>query len=89
MPVVQTILSAGVIGAFTFVIGAISSLQAQVGTYQTNQALELQRLDSLEHRATSNEKTVDTNRMTIQGLVYQVNTLNDSLKTLVISGRPK
>lgn len=89
VPVLQTILSAGAIGAFVYVVGSLSALQAQLGTYQTNQALLTQRVDSLERSRDSNDKMVDTLRTSTQRQEYQLNTLADSFKTLVLTGRPK
>jgi hypothetical protein len=89
MPILQTVLSAGVIWAFTFVIGSISSFQAQLATQQTTQALTTQKLESVDRRVESNEKLSDATRMTVQRLDIQVAALTDSLKALVVSGRPK
>ncbi|WP_252979123.1 hypothetical protein [Pseudomonas cyclaminis] len=37
VPILQTILSAGAIGAFVYVVGSLGSLQVQLAAYQTNQ----------------------------------------------------
>jgi len=89
IPVVQMVLSAGVIGAFTFVIGAISSLQTQLGNYQTSQALVLQRVDSLERSRDLNVKNIDVLRLNDQKQDFRLDSIADSLKSIVISGRPK
>ena len=88
-PIVQTIIGLGSIAAFGYVTSSLNSLQTQLSNYQTSQALLIQRVDSLERQASSSEKLVDNNRMTIQGLVYKMDTMNEALKALVTSGRPK
>lgn len=89
VPVLQTILSAGAIGAFVYVVGSLSALQAQLGTYQTNQALLTQRVESLERSRDSTDKMVDTLRTSAQRQEFQTTSLVESFKTLVLTGRPK
>lgn len=88
-PIVQTIIGLGSIAAFGYVTSSLNSLQTQLSSYQTSQAVLIQRVDSLERQASSSEKLVDNNRMTIQGIVYKIDTMQDTLKTLVLNGRPK
>ena len=89
VPVLQTILSAGAIGAFVYVVGSLSALQAQLGTYQTNQALLTQRVESLERSRDSTDKMVDTLRTSSQRQEFQITSMTESFKTLVLTGRPK
>lgn len=89
VPVMQTLICAGALGAFTYVNSTLTSLQAQLSNYQTNQALALQRLESLERRADANDKIVDTLRSTSQGQGYQIAAILESIKNGVLSGRPK
>ena len=89
VPVLQTILSAGAIGAFVYVVGSLSALQAQLGTYQTNQALLTQRVDSLERSRESTDKFVDSLRISTQSQEFRINQLGESVKALAQMGRPK
>lgn len=88
-PIAQNVMT----WVFTGILGycglMLSSISNQLSTYQTTQAVMVQRVDGIDRRLDSNEKLTDSNRMTLQGVVYQVNTLNESLKAYVVSGRPK
>lgn len=89
VPILQTILSAGAIGAFVYVVGSLGSLQVQLAAYQTSQALIGQRVDSLERSRESTDKFVDSLRTSTQKQEFQINQLGDSLKGLAQMGRPK
>ena len=89
VPILQTILSAGAIGAFVYVVSSLGALQAQLGAYQTTQALIGQRVDSLERSRESNDKLVDSLRITTQRQEFQINQVGESLKALAQMGRPK
>lgn len=89
VPILQTILSAGAIGAFVYVVSSLGALQAQLGAYQTNQALIGQRVDSLERSRDSNDKLVDSLRITTQRQEFQINQVGESIKALAQMGRPK
>ncbi|VVN20994.1 hypothetical protein PS662_04366 [Pseudomonas fluorescens] len=89
VPILQTILSAGAIGAFVYVVGLLGSLQVQLAAYQTNQALIGQRVDSLERSRESTDKFVDSLRTSVQRQEFQINQLGDGLKGLAQMGRPK
>ena len=89
VPVLQTILSAGAIGAFVYVVGSLSALQTQLGVYQTNSALMAQRVDSLERSRDTQEKMIDYLRTATQEQKFQIGSLNEALKNLVLNGRPK
>lgn len=86
VPVVQTILSGGAIGAFMYVTGSLSSLQTQLSGYQTNQALLNQRVDSLERSRESGDKFIDTLRISDQKQDYRLDSITEMLKNF---GRPK
>lgn len=88
VPVLQTILSAGAIGAFVYVVGSLGSLQVQLASYQTSQALIGQRVDSLERSRESTDKFVDSLRTSAQRQEFQINQLGESLKGLAQMGRP-
>ena len=89
VPILQTILSAGAIGAFVYVVGSLGSLQVQLATYQTNQALIGQRVDSLERSRESTDKFVDSLRTSTQSQEFRINQLGESLKAIAQMGRPK
>ncbi|HEC55404.1 MAG TPA: hypothetical protein ENI30_09835 [Gammaproteobacteria bacterium] len=89
VPILQTILSAGAIGAFVYVVGSLGSLQVQLALYQTNQALIGQRVESLERSRESTDKFVDSLRITTQRQEFQINQVGESLRDLVKNGRPK
>lgn len=89
VPILQTILSAGAIGAFVYVVGSLGSLQVQLAAYQTSQALIGQRVDSLERSRESTDKFVDSLRVTTQRQEFQINQVGESLRELVKNGRPK
>ena len=89
VPVMQTLICAGALGAFTYVNSTLTSLQAQLSNYQTNQALVLQRVESLERRADANDKIVDVIRVASQRQDFQLTAVIDSIKNGVLSGRPK
>ncbi|MEO8640948.1 hypothetical protein [Pseudomonas sp.] len=89
VPVLQTILSAGAIGAFVYVVGSLGSLQVQLAAYQTSQALIGQRVDSLERSRESTDKFVDSLRTSTQKQEFQINQLGESLKGIAQMGRPK
>jgi hypothetical protein len=89
VPILQTILSAGAIGAFVYVVGSLGSLQVQLANYQTNQALIGQRVDSLERSRESTDKLIDSLRISTQRQDFQINQVGESLKALVQTGRPK
>jgi len=89
VPILQTILSAGAIGAFVYVVSSLGQLQAQLGAYQTSQALIGQRVDSLERSRESTDKFVDSLRITTQRQEFQINQVGESLRDLVKTGRPK
>jgi hypothetical protein len=89
MPVLQAVLSAGAIGAFVYVVGSLGSIQMQLASYQTSQALISQRIDSLERSRDTDEKLIDGLRISTQKLDYQVGGIVDSLKNFVLTGRPK
>jgi len=86
VPVLQTILSAGAIGAFVYVVGSLSALQSQLGVYQTSSALMAQRVDSLERSRESSDKFIDTLRSSDQRQDFRLDSFTDVLKNL---GRPK
>lgn len=86
VPVLQTILSAGAIGAFVYVVGSLSTLQASLNSYQTSQALLTQRVDSLERTREASDKFIDTLRSSDQRQDYQINSISEIVKTL---GRPR
>ena len=89
VPVLQTILSAGAIGAFVYVVGSLGSLQVQLASYQTNQALTGQRVDSLERSRDSTDKLVDNLRTASQRQEFQITQFGESLKAMALMGRPK
>ena len=89
VPILQTILSAGAIGAFVYVVGSLGSLQVELALYQTNQALIGQRVESLERSRESTDKFVDSLRITTQRQEFQINQVGESLRDLVKNGRPK
>lgn len=89
VPILQTILSAGAIGAFVYVVGSLGSLQVQLALYQTNQALIGQRVESLERSRESTDKFVDSLRITTQRQEFQINQVGESLRDLAKSGRPR
>lgn len=89
VPVLQTIVSLGAIAAFGYVVSSISSFQAQLSSYQTSQALIAQRVDALERHWDSSDKLIDTLRRDTQGNGSQIGYLADSIKNLVLTGRPK
>ncbi|NWB92318.1 hypothetical protein [Pseudomonas agarici] len=89
VPILQTILSAGAIGAFVYVVGSLGSLQMQLAAYQTNQALIGQRVDSLERSRESTDKLVDSLRTSDQRQEYQIGNMGESLKEFVKNGRPR
>lgn len=89
VPILQTILSAGAIGAFVYVVGSLGSLQMQLAAYQTNQALIGQRVDSLERSRESTDKLVDSLRVNTQRQEFKIDQVGESLKALVQTGRPK
>lgn len=89
VPILQTILSAGAIGAFVYVVGSLGSLQVQLAAYQTSQALIGQRVDSLERSRESTDKFVDSLRTSTQRQEFQINQLGEGLKGLAQMGRPK
>lgn len=89
VPILQTILSAGAIGAFVYVVGSLGSLQVQLAAYQTSQALIGQRVDSLERSRESTDKFVDSLRTSTQKQEFQINQLGEGLKGLAQMGRPK
>ncbi|MGE6445060.1 hypothetical protein ACQKDL_12940 [Pseudomonas bubulae] len=89
VPVLQTILSAGAIGAFVYVVGSLGSLQVQLASYQTGQALITQRVDSLERSRESTDKFVDSLRTTSQRQEFQISQFSESLKAMALMGRPK
>jgi hypothetical protein len=89
VPILQTILSAGAIGAFVYVVGSLGSLQAQLGAYQTSQALIGQRVDSLERSRESTDKFVDSLRTATQSQEFRINQMGESLKAFAQMGRPK
>ena len=89
VPILQTILSAGAIGAFVYVVGSLGSLQVQLAAYQTSQALIGQRVDSLERSRESTDKFVDSLRISTQKQEFQINQLGEGLKGLAQMGRPK
>lgn len=86
MPVLQTILSAAAIGAFVYVVGSLSTLQASLNSYQTSQALLSQRVDSLERTREASDKFIDTLRSSDQRQDYRLDSITDIIKNL---GRPK
>jgi hypothetical protein len=89
VPVLQTIISLGAIAAFSYVVSSLSSLQVQLSSYQTSQALIAQRVDSLERSRDSSDKIIDSLRFSDQHQDSQITNLGDSLKNLVLTGRPK
>lgn len=89
VPVLQTILSAGAIGAFVYVVGSLSTLQAQLGMYQTDQALLKQRVESMERSLDSQGKLVDVLRTSDQRQDFKIESMTESLKSLFLNGRPK
>lgn len=89
VPVVQTLLSAAAIGAFTFVIGSLSSINAQLSSYQTSQALLTQRVESLERSMSNSDKLIDTLRIASQRTEFQITQVMDWQKGVVLQSRPK
>ena len=89
VPILQTILSAGAIGAFVYVVGSLGSLQIQLAAYQTSQALIGQRVDSLERSRESTDKFVDSLRTSTQSQEFRINQMGESLKAFAQMGRPK
>jgi hypothetical protein len=86
VPVLQTILSAAAIGAFVYVVGSLSTLQASLNAYQTSQALLTQRVDSLERSRDAGDKFIDTLRSSDQRQDYRLDSLTEMVKSF---GRPK
>jgi hypothetical protein len=86
VPVVQTILSGAAIGAFMYVTGSLTSLQNQLSSYQTNQALLTQRVDSLERTRDTSDKFIDSLRSSDQKQDYRLDSLTEMVKSF---GRPK
>lgn len=89
VPILQTILSAGAIGAFVYVVGSLGSLQVQLALYQTNQALIGQRVESLERSRESTDKFVDSLRVSTQRQEFKIEQVVESMRDLVKNGRPK
>jgi len=89
VPVLQTILSAGAIGAFVYVVGSLSALQNQLAVYQTSSALMAQRVDSLERSRDTMDKFIDGLRSTVQRHDYLILSNGDAIKGLTLQGRPK
>lgn len=89
VPILQAVLSAAAVGAFTYVVSSLGSLQVQLATYQTNQALIGQRVESLERARESTDKFVDSLRINSQRQEFQINQVGESLRDLVKNGRPK
>lgn len=89
VPVLQTILSGAAIGAFMYVTGSLTSIQATLSNYQTSQALLTQRIDSLERSRDSTDKFVDTLRTTAMRQEMQITQFTESLKAMALMGRPK
>ncbi|OBY91166.1 hypothetical protein ACKI1H_27070 [Pseudomonas sp. YH-1] len=89
VPVVQTLLSAAAIGAFTFVIGSLSSINAQLSNYQTSQALLTQRVEALERARDSSDKFIDSLRVEAQESRFKVAQIMEWQKGLVLQTRPK
>lgn len=89
VPVLQTVLSAAAIGAFTYVVSSLGTLQVQLANYQTNQALLGQKVESLERSRESTDKFVDSLRITTQRQEFQIKQVDESLRELVKNGRPK
>lgn len=88
VPVLQTILSGAAIGAFMYVTGSLTSIQATLSNYQTSQALLTQRIDSLERSRDSTDKFVDTLRTTAMRQEMQQAQFVESLKGLAQMSRP-
>lgn len=86
VPVLQTVLSAAAIGAFVYVVGSLSTLQASLNSYQTSQALLTQRVDSLERTRESSDKFIDTLRTSDQRQDYRLDSITEIIKNI---GRPK
>jgi hypothetical protein len=86
VPVLQTILSAAAIGAFVYVVGSLSTLQASLNAYQTSQALLTQRVDSLERSRDAGDKFIDTLRSSDQRQDFRLDSLTEMVKSF---GRPK
>ncbi|WP_416425606.1 hypothetical protein RAM80_07565 [Pseudomonas sp. App30] len=89
VPVFQMILSAGAIGAFTFVFGAIGAFQAQMAKRDTDYAVLREQVETLKSRADANDKIVDVVRVSTQRNEYQVSAIMESIRNGVLSGRPK
>lgn len=89
VPVLQTLIGLGAIGAFTYVTSSLNTIQSQLSNYQTNQAVLIQRVDSLERRVDASEKLTDSVRSTAQESKYQISSIMESIKNGVLSGRPK
>jgi hypothetical protein len=89
VPVLQTIMSAGAIGAFVYVVGSLGALQSQLSAYQTSSALMAQRVDSLERSRESTDKFIDGLRSTVQRHDFLILQNSDAIKGLTLQGRPK
>jgi hypothetical protein len=89
VPVLQTIISLAAVGAFTYVVSSLSSIQVQLASYQTSSALIAQRVDSLERSRESTEKFVDGLRSDTQRQGFLIMQNTEALKNLVLTGRPK
>lgn len=88
-PIAQNVIGVAILSFLGYGATMLNSISSQLSIYQTNQAVLIQRVDSLERRVDASEKLTDATRMTLQGVVYQVNSLSESLKSYVVSGRPK
>ena len=86
VPIMQTLICAGALGAFTYVNSTLTSLQKQLGDYQTTQALLAARVDSLERTRDSSDRFIDALRTSDQRQDFQINSITEILKTI---GRPK
>lgn len=89
VPLLQTLLASVAVGAFMYVYGSIQSMQAQINSYQTNQALITQRVEGLERSRDANDRLVDNLRIDVQENKFRVAQIMEWQKGLVLQTRPK
>jgi hypothetical protein len=89
MPVLQFLLGTCIVGAFVFVYGSLTSLQAQLGQYQTSQALLSQDVQYLKRSDANQAQNIETLNRSDQDHTFQLKALNEYLKAELINRRPR
>jgi len=88
-PIAQNVIGVAILSVLGYGATMLNSISAQLSTYSTNQAVLIQRVDSLERRVDASEKLTDSVRSTAQESKYQISSIMESIKNGVLSGRPK